>query len=95
MYIIQTTLDSMTQTYQVFWRSIQELKYSGTLVYVRFGISPNWYTSCLDAKNFAWYATFVWNTTRLKVKPGEPQPGPTREMRQKREKEKNTRISDS
>jgi hypothetical protein len=23
------------------------------------------YTSCLDAKNFAWYTTFVWNTTRV------------------------------
>jgi hypothetical protein len=27
--------------------------YSGTSVYVRFGISPTWYTSWLDAKNFA------------------------------------------
>jgi hypothetical protein len=42
----------------------------------------------LDAKNFAWYTTFVWNTTRVKVNPGEPQPGPTREKRQKRENEK-------
>jgi hypothetical protein len=41
------------------------LWYSGTSVYVRFGISPTWYTSCFDAKNFAWYTTFVWNTTRV------------------------------
>jgi hypothetical protein len=41
------------------------LLYSGTLVYVHFGISPTWYTSCLDAKNFVWYMTFVWNTTRV------------------------------
>jgi hypothetical protein len=41
------------------------LVYSGTSVYVRFGISPTWHTSCLDAKNFAWYTTFVWNTTRV------------------------------
>jgi hypothetical protein len=39
--------------------------YSGTSVYVRFGISPTWYTSCLDAKHFAWYTTFVWNRTRV------------------------------
>jgi hypothetical protein len=39
--------------------------YSGTSVYVRFGISPTWYTSCLDAKIFPWYTTFVWNTTRV------------------------------
>jgi hypothetical protein len=39
--------------------------YSGTSVYVRFGISPTWYTSCLDAKDFAWYTTFVWNTIRV------------------------------
>jgi hypothetical protein len=39
--------------------------YSGTSVYVRFGISATWYTSCLDAKNVAWYTTFVWNTTRV------------------------------
>jgi hypothetical protein len=31
--------------------------YSGTSVYIRFGISPIWYTSCLDAKHFAWYTT--------------------------------------
>jgi hypothetical protein len=43
---------------------MKSLKYSGTSVYVRFGISPT-YTSCLDAKNFAWYTTFVWNTTRV------------------------------
>jgi hypothetical protein len=90
------------------------LKYSGTSVYVCFGISPTWYTSCLDEKNFAWYTTFVWNMARVlglvwvkmshdrqkqssldrlsvKVKPGEPQPGPTREKR----KRKNTRMSDS
>jgi hypothetical protein len=40
-------------------------KYSGTSVYVRFVLSPTWYTSCLDGKNFAWYTTFVWNTTRV------------------------------
>jgi hypothetical protein len=88
--------------------------YSGTSVYVRFGISPTWYTSCSDAKNFACYTTFVWNMTRVlelvwvkmshdrqkqssldrflvKVKPGEPQPGATRE----KGKRKNTRMSDS
>jgi hypothetical protein len=32
--------------------------------------------------------TFVWNTTHVKVKPGDPRPGPTREKRQEREKEK-------
>jgi hypothetical protein len=31
----------------------------------------------------------------VKVKPGEAQPGPTREKRQKREREKNTRMSDA
>jgi hypothetical protein len=41
------------------------LIYSDTSVYVRCGISPTWYTSCLDAKIIAWYATFVWNTTRV------------------------------
>jgi hypothetical protein len=41
-------------------------KYSGTSVYVRFGRSPTWYTSCLDAKNFVWYTTFVWNMTRVR-----------------------------
>jgi hypothetical protein len=34
-------------------------EYSGTSVYIRFGISPTWYTSCLDAKNFVWYTTRV------------------------------------
>jgi hypothetical protein len=43
----------------------KEKNYSCTSVYVHFGISPTWYTSCLDAKNFAWYTTFVWNTTRM------------------------------
>jgi hypothetical protein len=42
----------------------------------------------LDGKNLAWYTTFIWNMTRVKVEPGEPQPGPTREKRQKREIEK-------
>jgi hypothetical protein len=41
-------------------------KYSGTSVYIRFGISPTWYTSCLDAKNFVRDMTFVWNTTRMR-----------------------------
>jgi hypothetical protein len=45
--------------------SRENIIYSGTSVYVRFGISPTWYTSCLDAKKFAWYTTFVWNTTRV------------------------------
>jgi hypothetical protein len=27
--------------------------------------SPTWYRSCLEAKNFAWYMTFVWNTTHV------------------------------
>jgi hypothetical protein len=40
-------------------------KYSSTSEYVRFGISPTRYTSCLDVKNFAWYTTFVWNMTRV------------------------------
>jgi hypothetical protein len=40
-------------------------KYSGTSVYVRFGISPTWYTACSDTKNFAWYTTFIWNTTHV------------------------------
>jgi hypothetical protein len=44
---------------------IYKNKYSGTSVYVRFGISPTWYTSCLDAKNFAWYTICVWNMTRV------------------------------
>jgi hypothetical protein len=39
--------------------------YSGTSVYVRFGISPSWYTSCLDAKNFAWSTTFFFSNSGL------------------------------
>jgi hypothetical protein len=42
--------------------------YSGTSIHVHFEISPTWYMSCLDAKNFAWYTTFVWNTTRVESK---------------------------
>jgi hypothetical protein len=38
----------------------------------------------LDAKNFAWYTTFVWNTTHVKVKPGEPQPGQITEKRKEK-----------
>jgi hypothetical protein len=34
-------------------------KYSGTSVYVHFGMSPTWYMSSLGVKNF------VWNTTRV------------------------------
>jgi hypothetical protein len=51
--------------YQYIFRFNNDNNYSGTSVYVRFGISPTWYTSYLDAKNFAWYRTFVWNTTRV------------------------------
>jgi hypothetical protein len=47
------------------YKTLLLVKYSGTSVYVRFGISLTWYTSCLDAKNVAWYTTFVWNTTRV------------------------------
>jgi hypothetical protein len=57
------------------------------------GIRPLWNKSnfvyvLFGRENIAWYTTFVSNTTRVKVEPGEPQPGPTREKRQKREKEK-------
>jgi hypothetical protein len=123
-----TKLEKMPPAMTHATRMNRKPTYSGTSVYVRFGISPTWYMSCLDVKNFVWYTTIVWNTTcvhqnqsrhkaqtsrnsivwndqtmshfrnilrrwqkqssldrfLVNAKPGDPQPGPSREKEKRK-----------
>jgi hypothetical protein len=55
-----TTVVNPTEDKSSSYVALKQTKYSGTSVCIRFGISPTWYMSCLDVKNF------VWNMTRAR-----------------------------